>query len=129
MSAQELLGRFRSLVAPGGVYARPGARGRSRRRGRRVALLASKRARRMAIALMALVAALGGGWLWLRDCTLVSVQRVTVTGIGGPDAPQIRTALVSAARTMSTLDVPMTAPRVPTGPGSTGAGHRPVRRR
>jgi cell division protein FtsQ len=106
MSAQELLGRFRSRLAPGEVYAaRPGARGRTRRRGRRVALLASRRARRMAIALIALVAVLGGGWLWLRDSSLVSVQRVTVTGIGGPDAAQIRAALVSAGRTMSTLDV------------------------
>jgi cell division protein FtsQ len=59
----------------------------------------------MAIALIALVAVLGGGWLWLRDSSLVSVQRVTVTGIGGPDAAQIRAALVSAGRTMSTLDV------------------------
>jgi cell division protein FtsQ len=35
---------------------------------------------------------------------LVAVEHVTVTGADGPDAAQIRGALVSAARTMSTLD-------------------------
>jgi cell division protein FtsQ len=104
MSAQELLGRFRSRVAPGLISARPSARGgvRRRRRGR---LLASTRARRLVLATLALVAVLGGGWLWLRDSSLVAVKRVTVTGVSGPDARPIRSALVAAARTMSTLDV------------------------
>jgi cell division protein FtsQ len=48
---------------------------------------------------------LTGAWLWLRDSSLVAVERVTVTGDTGPDAPQIRSALVAAARTMTTLDV------------------------
>jgi cell division protein FtsQ len=51
------------------------------------------------------MAVLGGGSLWVRDSSLVAVERVTVTGESGPDAQQIRAALVAAARTMSTLDV------------------------
>jgi cell division protein FtsQ len=104
MSTQELLGRFRSRVTPGLIYARPGARGGVRRRPRR-RLLASKPARRLAVAVVALAGVLGGGWLWLRDSSLVAVERVTVTGVSGPDAAQIRSALVAAGRTMSTLDV------------------------
>jgi cell division protein FtsQ len=48
-----------------------------------------------------------GGWLWLRDSSLVAVNRVTVTGESGPDAGQIRSALTAAARNMTTLDVQM----------------------
>ncbi len=77
------------------LRARPSARG----------VWASKRARRTVLALVALVALLVGGWLWLRDSSLVAVKHVSVSGDGGPDAPQIRDALVAAARTMTTLDV------------------------
>jgi cell division protein FtsQ len=48
---------------------------------------------------------LGGAWLWFRDSSVVSVKRVTVTGLSGPGAPRIRAALMAAARGMSTLDV------------------------
>jgi cell division protein FtsQ len=48
---------------------------------------------------------LGGGWLWLRHSPLVSVDRVTVTGVSGAQAEQIRAALTNAARGMTTLDV------------------------
>jgi len=48
---------------------------------------------------------LGGAWLWLRDSSLVAVKRVTVTGVSGPDAGQIRSVLTLAARNMTTLDV------------------------
>jgi len=48
---------------------------------------------------------LAGGWLWLRDSSLVAVRRVTVTGLTGPDAGRIRSALILAARNMTTLDV------------------------
>jgi cell division protein FtsQ len=61
----------------------------------------------VAIGLIVLAALLGGGWLWLRDSSLVAVQRVTVTGASGPDAAKVRTALVAAARNMTTLDVSM----------------------
>jgi cell division protein FtsQ len=60
---------------------------------------------RIAIALLALLASAGGAWLWFRDSPLVSVQRVLVSGESGPDAAQIRSALIAAARTMTTLDV------------------------
>lgn len=53
---------------------------------------------------LALLALLGGGWLWVRNSSLVSVEHVEVTGLSGPDAGRIRTALVGAARSMTTLD-------------------------
>lgn len=53
----------------------------------------------------ALVVGLGGGWLWLRDSALVSVDHVEVTGLHGPDAGRIRDALASTASDMTTLDV------------------------
>ena len=59
---------------------------------------------RVAILLL-LGLALGGGWLWLRDSAVVAVKRVTVTGVSGRDAGRIRSALIAAARGMSTLDV------------------------
>jgi cell division septal protein FtsQ len=55
---------------------------------------------------------LGGGWLWLRGSSLVSVDHVTVTGVQGPSARRIRAALESAARNMTTLDVNVSALRV-----------------
>jgi cell division protein FtsQ len=57
------------------------------------------------IALVALVLALGGGWLWLRDSSLVAVKKVQITGATGANAAQIRRALRASARTMTTLDV------------------------
>jgi cell division protein FtsQ len=48
---------------------------------------------------------LGGAWVWLRDSPLVSVNRVAVTGLSGPDTGAIRSALNLAARNMTTLDV------------------------
>ena len=48
---------------------------------------------------------LGGAWVWLRDSSLVAVKRVTVTGVSGTDAGQIRSVLTLAARNMTTLDV------------------------
>ena len=62
-------------------------------------------ARRALLAAVALAVVLGGAWMWFRDSPLVSVQQVTVSGQSGADAGQIRAALESAARTMSTLDV------------------------
>ena len=43
--------------------------------------------------------------LWLRDSSLVRVERVEVTGLTGRDAPRMRSRLVSAAREMTTLNV------------------------
>lgn len=76
------------------------------RRGVRLALL-------VAIVLCALLL---GGWLLLRDSSLVSVNRVTVTGESGPDAGAIRRALMGAARGMTTLDVNMSQLRTAVAP-------------
>jgi cell division protein FtsQ len=55
--------------------------------------------------ILVVVVLLGGAWLWLRDSSLVSVRQVSVTGESGPDAARIRSALLSAARNMTTLHV------------------------
>jgi cell division protein FtsQ len=47
---------------------------------------------------------LGGGWLWLRDSSLVSVRHVHITGVRGVSALEIREALDNAAARMTTLD-------------------------
>jgi cell division protein FtsQ len=49
--------------------------------------------------------ALGGGWLWLRDSSLVAVEEVRVSGARGVQAAGIEAALDGAARRMTTLDV------------------------
>ncbi len=58
------------------------------------------------LALVAVVVALGaGGWLALRDSGLVAVTRVEVTGASGPQRDAVRTALRTAGRDMTTLNV------------------------
>jgi cell division protein FtsQ len=57
------------------------------------------------VILLVIAALLFGGWLWLRDSSLVAINRVAVTGVSGPDAGRIRSALIRAARNMTTLDV------------------------
>jgi cell division protein FtsQ len=54
---------------------------------------------------VAVLALLGGGWLWLRDSSLVAVHQVSITGLNGSDAPRVRAALQDAARDMTTLHV------------------------
>jgi cell division protein FtsQ len=56
---------------------------------------------------VALALLLGCGFLWLRTSPLVKIQRVQVTGLSGPEIPQIRRALVVAAEQMTTLDLNM----------------------
>src|SRR5260370_14818160 len=64
------------------------------------------RRHRAKLALAALLAvAAGGGWLWLRDSSLVAVQQVRVAGLSGAAAPSIRSSLEQAARSMTTLHV------------------------
>ncbi len=60
---------------------------------------------RVVLGLVTLALVVGGVYLWLRDSSLVSVQRVRITGVSGPDAGRIRAALRIAARNMTTLDV------------------------
>ena len=67
-------------------------------------------------AAVAVLAVLGGAWVWLRDSSLVAVERVTVTGVAGPEAGQIRSALDLAARNMTTLDVHLSQLRTAVAP-------------
>ncbi len=60
---------------------------------------------KVGIAVLAAVLLLGGAWLWVRDSSLVAVRRVSIVGVYGPDAGQIRSALRLAALNMTTLDV------------------------
>ncbi|HEY4826737.1 MAG TPA: FtsQ-type POTRA domain-containing protein [Solirubrobacteraceae bacterium] len=60
---------------------------------------------RVAIVALAVVVVLGGAWLGLRDSSLVAVRKVSISGVYGPDAGQIRSALRLAALNMTTLDV------------------------
>jgi cell division protein FtsQ len=71
---------------------------------------------RVAIALAVVVALLGGGWLWVRDSSLVAVRRVSIAGVYGPDAGKIRSALRSAALNMTTLDVHQSQLRMAVAP-------------
>lgn len=76
-----------------------------------------RRQRPLVVAAIVLVLlALGGGWLWLRDSSLVAVGRVTVVGASGPDAAQIEAALRTAAHGMTTLDVRMRTLRTAVAP-------------
>ncbi len=98
-------------VRPPEAFSSPG-RGYATRTHRRAAHKRRRLRRpspRLVIAVALIVAALAGAWLWLRDSSLVAVQRVTVTGESGPDAGRIRAALTLAARNMTTLDVQLGA--------------------
>jgi cell division protein FtsQ len=87
-------GRLRSLPRRPGL----GARGRS--------LIASKRLQRHMLLLAAALAVLAAGYqFWLRDSSLVAVEKVTITGISASDSERVRLALTSAARSMTTLHV------------------------
>lgn len=102
MIADGLIGRIRRPRIP-----RPGAEhnpiivGAPQRRGLARLIPPPK----VLIALVALALALGGGYLWLRDSSLVAVKKVQITGVTGANAAQIRRALRASARTMTTLDV------------------------
>jgi len=48
---------------------------------------------------------LAGGWMWLRDSSLVAVERVEIRGLSGPGSSAATVALRDAARSMTTLDV------------------------
>lgn len=54
---------------------------------------------------VALVAALYGGWLMVRDAPLFRIEKVQVTGLTGPVVPAIRTRLEEAGRGMTTTHV------------------------
>jgi cell division protein FtsQ len=101
MIAQGLVDRLRPRGAARASGHRRAARSRTPAHSRRL----GRRGRIALISIVAGLLVLGGAWMWFRDSPLVSVQRVAVVGESGPDAGQIRSALESAARTMTTLDV------------------------
>jgi cell division protein FtsQ len=67
------------------------------------------------------------GWLWLRDSRLVAVERVTVTGVSGPEAAKVRAALEGAALDMTTLHVREGELRTAVEPFATVLGVRTAR--
>src|SRR5262249_18497845 len=66
---------------------------------------AHRRLRAMLLAGLLVLPLLLGGWFWFRDSSLVSVQHVQISGVRGPDALAIDSALAAAARHMTTLDI------------------------
>ena len=61
------------------------------------------------VSLLVATAFLLGGWVWLRDSSLVAVENVTVTGASGLGAPAVRSSLTGAAQQMTTLNVDRSA--------------------
>jgi cell division protein FtsQ len=88
------------LARPAGVGPMLGA---ARAAGRLIPAIG--RLRVALVGVLIALALLAGGWLLLRDSPLVSVQRVQVSGLRGPEAGAIEAALIAAGRRMSTLDV------------------------
>jgi cell division protein FtsQ len=66
----------------------------------------SARLKRRLLVLAALCLVLAATYqFWFRDSWLVAVERVTVSGLTTEDAPRVRSALIAAASSMSTLHV------------------------
>ncbi len=59
----------------------------------------------MVVSLLVAIALLLGGWVWLRDSSLVAVENVTVRGATGLGAPAVRSSLTGAAQQMTTLNL------------------------
>ena len=70
-----------------------------------MAPFARRRVMRVALGIALALAVLAPLALWLRDSSLVRVTHVTITGIDGRQAGQIRTVLSAAGEDMTTLDV------------------------
>ena len=81
-----------------------------RDRGVTLPRLLPRRLRSLHTLLLVLALVLVGwlGWLWYRGSSFVKVEQVAVTGLSGPDVPQIRSALSSTALEMTTLNVSIT---------------------
>jgi cell division protein FtsQ len=56
-------------------------------------------------AVVVLAALLTGAWMWFRDSSFARVTEVYVTGATTSEAPNVRSALDTAARDMSTLHI------------------------
>jgi len=65
----------------------------------------ARRRTRVVLSVALLLVVLAPFALWLRDSTLVRVERVSVQGVAGPEAQQIRRALRAEGLTMTTLHV------------------------
>jgi len=65
----------------------------------------ARRRTRVLLGIVVLLAVLAPLALWLRTSSLVAVERVSVTGIDGSQAAEVKRALTSAGRDMTTLDV------------------------
>ena len=78
-----------------------------RRAGDRArSLLTSKRLRRHLFLLAAGLLVLASGYqFWLRDSSLVAVEKVTITGLSTSGSERVRLALTTAGRSMTTLHV------------------------
>ena len=77
-----------------------------RRAAARAVRRLSPRLKRRLIALTVACLVLAAGYhFWLRDSSLVAVERVQVTGVTSADAARIRAALTTAGRSMTTLHV------------------------
>ena len=109
-------GRGSGTVRSRGVSPVSVRRGARRRRRGRIGVRLPRLSPKVVLAAVLAVALLGGGWLWVRQSSLVAVNRVSVAGASGPDAAQIRSALISAARDMTTLNVQMSHLRTAVSP-------------
>ena len=80
-------------------------------RERRLALprLVPRRLRSLHTLALVMAAILVGwlGWTWYRGSSFVKIQDVRVTGLSGPDVPQIRADLTASALQMTTLSIDM----------------------
>jgi cell division septal protein FtsQ len=81
---------------------------------RRLAVLAVRRMsprlkRRLLALAVACIALVLTYQLWFRDSSLVTVERVQITGLTTSDAKRVRAALTSEAKTMTTLHVNQSA--------------------
>lgn len=66
----------------------------------------SPKLKRRLLLVLAVALLLGAGYqFWLRDSSLVAVEKVSVTGLTTKDAERVRAALTSAAHGMTTLNV------------------------
>ena len=65
---------------------------------------------------LAVALLLGGGYLWLRDSSLVGVEKVTITGATGSTSRAVEHAIENAATQMTTMDFDPAAIRAAVAP-------------
>ena len=108
---RRLAARMMSRAPAAGQSRRPGSPTSLRQRSPTTAFERGRTRRRPRLGPLLLVTALlvagllVGGYFWVRSSSLSAVRSVKVTGLGGAEAGQIRDALETTARSMSTLNV------------------------